>query len=298
MCSRSKALAVFLGLSSLLALGPAVTTIQAAAPVMALDKPALSFGAVTSGATFTRQSAAQVVRLTQTGAGSVTWTATSAQSWLQVTPASGTGSALLTVTVSPGGGVPASGTLSGSVVVSYSGASTTSGVVNVTLQLFPSGSSAPPLGFVDTPAENATGLAGAVPFTGWAIDDVGITALSLCRAAVAGEAAAPDARCGGYPEIYVGDSVFIEGARPDLAAAFPTYPRNTQAGWGLMVLTNQLPAQGNGTYAFFMWAHDVEGAATLIGTRTFTCDNAHANKPFGTIDTPAQGETISGNPVS
>ena len=36
---------------------------------MALDKTALNFGAVTTGATFVSQTAAQVVRLTQTGAG-------------------------------------------------------------------------------------------------------------------------------------------------------------------------------------------------------------------------------------
>jgi len=28
-----------------------------------------------------------------------------------------------------------------------------------------------------------------------------------------------------------------------------------------------------------------------------TCDNAHATKPFGTIDTPGQGETVSGSAV-
>ena len=33
---------------------------------------------------------------------------------------------------------------------------------------------------------------------------------------------------------------------------------------------------------------------TLLGTRTFTCDNTAGNKPFGTIDTPDQGATVSG----
>ena len=44
-----------------------------------------------------------------------------------------------------------------------------------------------------------------------------------------------------------------------------------------------------------MWAQDVEGQVTLLGTRTITCDNAHATLPFGTIDTPGQGETVSGS---
>ena len=42
----------------------------ATAPTMALDKTALRFGAVTSGAAFVSQTAPQIVRLTQSGAGS------------------------------------------------------------------------------------------------------------------------------------------------------------------------------------------------------------------------------------
>ena len=33
----------------------------------------------------------------------------------------------------------------------------------------------------------------------------------------------------------------------------------------------------------------------LLGTNTITCDNAHATKPFGTIDFPSQGGVISGS---
>jgi hypothetical protein len=69
---------------------------------------------------------------------------------------------------------------------------------------------------------------------------------------------------------------------------------NTRAGWGFMVLTNMLPAQGNGTYVFYIWGQDREGNTQLLGTRTITCDNAHATKPFGALDTPAQGGVASG----
>ena len=62
-----------------------------------------------------------------------------------------------------------------------------------------------------------------------------------------------------------------------------------------MVLTNMLPNQGNGTYVFTIYARDREGQVTLLGTRTMTCSNATATLPFGTIDTPAQGETVSGS---
>ena len=76
--------------------GPGIT--------MALDKTSLRFGAVTNGAAFLSQTAPQIVRLTQSGAGTVTWTATSNQPWLQVSPASGSGSANLSISVVSVGG--------------------------------------------------------------------------------------------------------------------------------------------------------------------------------------------------
>ena len=70
---------------------------------------------------------------------------------------------------------------------------------------------------------------------------------------------------------------------------------NYAAGWGYMLLTNFLPNHGNGTYKLYAIATDKEGNQVTLGTKTITCDNAHAVKPFGTIDTPAQGGTASGN---
>ncbi len=75
---------------------------------------------------------------------------------------------------------------------------------------------------------------------------------------------------------------------------FPAYPRNYRGGWGFMVLTNMLPGQGNGTYSLSVYAQDREGYQAALGSRTFTCDNAQATRPFGTIDTPSQGGTASG----
>ncbi len=59
-----------------------------------------------------------------------------------------------------------------------------------------------------------------------------------------------------------------------------------------------LPGQGTGTYRLLAFADDVEGHTTLLGTRTFTAANASADLPFGTIDTPGQGETVSGTIVN
>jgi hypothetical protein len=150
-----------------------------------------------------------------------------------------------------------------------------------------SATQAPPFGSVDTPTQNATGIEGAVPVTGWALDDTGVMRVIVSRDPVAGEPA-------GSP-IYVGDAVFVDGARPDVAALHPSYPNASRAGWGYMLLTNMLPNQGNGTFKLWLHAFDREGRQTLLGTRTFTCANRAATRPFGTLDTPGQGAVASGS---
>jgi hypothetical protein len=61
-----------------------------------------------------------------------------------------------------------------------------------------------------------------------------------------------------------------------------------------MLLTNFLPDLGNGTFTLCAIADDAEGGSTLLGTKTITVSNSTATKPFGAIDTPTPGETISG----
>ena len=77
--------------------------------------------------------------------------------------------------------------------------------------------------------------------------------------------------------------------------AFPGYPKNYQAGWGYMLLTNFLPNSGNGTFILYAKATDLEGHEVTLGTKTIHCDNANAVKPFGAIDTPPQGGTANGS---
>ncbi len=278
-------------LAGLIAMYPAS---PATGPSMALDTTTLYFGGVTAGGGFSWQTAAQPIRLTQTGSGTVTWTATSTRPWLQVTPASGTGPASLTLSVVADSGLPPLGLEDGAIVFTFSGASNAPGPVLVRLSLIPFGQSSSPIGTVDTPLENANGVTGAVPFTGWALDDVQVVGIHVCRQPLAGEGLTPQELCGGTTQIYVGSAVLIEGARPDVQAAFPTYPMAGRAGWGFMVLTNMLPNQGNGTYQFSMYAQDQESHFIHLGTRIMTCTNTQATKPFGTIDTPGQGETVSG----
>jgi hypothetical protein len=94
---------------------------------------------------------------------------------------------------------------------------------------------------------------------------------------------------------YVGDAIFVEGARPDVEEAYPTFPKNYRAGWGYMMLSYFLPNGGNGRYTIYAKATDFEGHVVTLGSKTITIDNNNAVKPFGAIDTPAQGGTASGS---
>jgi hypothetical protein len=55
-----------------------------------------------------------------------------------------------------------------------------------------------------------------------------------------------------------------------------------------------LPNAGNGLFQIYAYADDFEGNRMLLGARTIVAANSTAVRPFGTIDTPAQGATIAG----
>ncbi|MGD2085933.1 MAG: hypothetical protein PVH61_07100 [Candidatus Aminicenantes bacterium] len=139
----------------------------------------------------------------------------------------------------------------------------------------------PPFGSFETPIHGST-VCSSIPVTGWALDDTGIVSVKVYREQ-------------GSELVYIGDAVLVEGARPDVAATYPSYPDNTKAGWGYMMLTNFLPNSGNGTFVIHVIATDQVGKTTTLGTKTIYCDNANAVKPFGAIDTPTQGGSASGS---
>ena len=144
--------------------------------------------------------------------------------------------------------------------------------------------SQPGFGVIDTPADFATGISGALNVTGWALDDVGVAAVRLYRDPVAGEP---------LTLIPLGTATLVEGARPDVQAVFPTSPFASRAGWGYQLLTNMLPG-GDGTFRLHAYVEDLEGHATPIGSRTVTVKNSTASLPFGALDTPGPGETVAG----
>jgi hypothetical protein len=146
-----------------------------------------------------------------------------------------------------------------------------------------------PFGSVDTPLDGAANLSGSIAISGWALSASGVTAVRILRAPIAGEGSQP---------VLLGTAVRVAGARPDVTAAYPTHLGRERAGWGYLLLTNMLPNGGNGSYTLYVYADDADGRSTLIGTRTITVDNAAATRPFGGIDTPGQGEIVSGTYVN
>ncbi|MDQ3418693.1 MAG: IPT/TIG domain-containing protein, partial [Acidobacteriota bacterium] len=264
--------------------GQTFTVVQGTPPSMALDKTTLNFGAATTGASFTNTTRPQVVRLTQGHPGAVTWTATSDRPWLTVSPSAGSGPALLSIGVQFRNSAPIGASASGSVTLTFSGAANNPGPIAVNLRTY-QGPTGAPIGSFDSPADNVTGVTGSIPVTGWALDDLEVSRVRVLRDPIAGE---------GPSQVFIANGLFVDGARPDLITSFPMAPRNTRGGWGYLLLTNFLPNGGNGTFTLHAYADDVEGNTTWLGSKTITVANSSATLPFGAIDTPAQGETISG----
>jgi len=261
---------------------------------LVLDRTQLRFGATTGGASITSGQQVQV-NLIGTTAASTTWTATPSQPWLTVSPTSGTGSGRFTVSLNQAALPAGIGTTNGNITVLATNATAGSPQsVIVSLNTINAATTAAPIGVVDTPANGATNLYGAIGVTGWSLDDIEVLRISLWRDRIGSEPA------GANNLVYIGDAVFLDGARPDVANTFPTYPLNTRGGWGVQVLTNMLPnsngspGTGNGTYKLSVFAHDREGKMTLLGAPTVTVNNAAATRPFGTLDTPGNGQTVSG----
>ncbi|MGD2091925.1 MAG: SBBP repeat-containing protein [Candidatus Aminicenantes bacterium] len=238
-------------------------------PSIQLNRTRLYYGAVSGG----WQTGPQSFTVDISGGCDMQWTASCQENWIQFTPTKGAGSTLVTVSVDSGG--LTAGTYTGTISITSGSASES---VSVILTIYDTASTSVPFGEFSTPPD-ASVARGSIPVTGWVLDDMEVESVKIYRDG----------------SVYVGDAVFVEGARPDVEAAFPGYPFNYRAGWGYMLLTNFFPNNGNGTYTLYAAATDVEGNTVTLGAKTIVCDNENAVKPFGTIDTPAQGGTASGS---
>jgi uncharacterized delta-60 repeat protein len=291
-----------------------------------LHAPSLSAGTITgtpatlrfaatkngAGGDLVAQTGAQSVTVTYTGTTAPQWTATSNQTWAVVSNATGTGAGTFTVSIAnPSNVIGGATSLSATITLAAgnTGASTTIAVqLAVTQQ---TGTTTGPTGQVDTPAQSATGLQGAIAMTGWVVDDVGIQHVRLYRQCLAFDTPGACQTVLGANAVLMGAASIIPGARPDVEALFPTLPANDSAGWGFLILSNLLPnipasnanGGGVGTFQFYAVATDAEGNQRLLGRSyvdsvplptTVTVANDTIAKPFGAIDTPEQGQTVSG----
>jgi hypothetical protein len=258
--------------------GQPITLNQAALLSISVNRTSLNYGY--SGNTITSP---QPVVISFSNHGPVAWSVQSSVPNITVSPSNGTGAGTFLVTAAPGA--------SGVLTITAAGAANSPTIqVNVA-----SVTPAPPFGSFDTPADNTNNIAGAIPISGWALNKIEVSSVGIWREKVGNEPVASNGL------VFIGNATLVADARPDVLAANTTLPWNYRAGWGYLLLTNFLPNTsgsgplGNGTYKLHVIAVDKTNLSTDLGTRTIIVDNAHANKPFGTIDTPSQGGDASGN---
>jgi hypothetical protein len=258
----------------------------------------LQFGGTKAGGggaanTFTQP---QAITLQYGGNSTPTYTAAANQPWIQVISGPSVGQFTVGM-VNPSNVIGTQTSLSG--VVTISGTNPTVAVnVPVVLTVIEAGASQLPFGNFDLPATSTTPVSGSIGVSGWALDDVGIDRVEIWRDRAFEETTPVYNQPGhlGHGKIFVAgkdDVRFIQGARNDIATQFPNNPNAHKAGWGYLMLTQGLFNQGNGTFTLYAFAYDIDGRGTSLGSKTIVVSNATAVKPFGNIDQPANGATLS-----
>jgi len=242
---------------------------------ISLNRQLLNFGAIIGGS----KTGLQTLLIDNSGYGTMDWTITDNADWLTVSPTSGSNSGIITVSINPNN--LSAKTYTGTITIDAPNASNTPRTVTVTLVVKNSSQDQLPFGSFETPTNNAT-VQSSIPVTGWVLDDVQVNSVKIYRRQ-------------DNQYIFIGNAVLVEGARPDVEESYPDYPKNYMAGWGYMMLTNFLPNSGNGVFTLYAKATDSGGHEINLGSKTITCANDNAEKPFGAIDTPDQGGAASGS---
>jgi hypothetical protein len=213
------------------------------------------------------------------GGGTLNWTVSTDESGLELEPTSGQNCGVVRLNFNAAGLSP--GEYTYTIKISSPDAANSPVEIEVNLWVKSQAQASHPFGEFATPTGDSA-VRGSIPVTGWVLSDTGMESVKIYRQE-------------GNNLIYIGDATFVEGARPDIEAAYPDYPMNDKAGWGYMMLTNFLPNNGNGTFKIYAIATDREGKDFRLGIKTIIVDNANAVKPFGALDTPGQGGTVSGS---
>ena len=242
--------------------------------IINLSTEKLNFGGTTAGIV----SDPRIITVSNIGEGVMNWQVSKNVSWLECTPASGKNTGEVKISVNAAGLTP--GEYTAIVTVQAEKALEPSRTIDVTFRIYEDGKDAAPFGTFETP-DNGGQVDGMVSFTGYAVDDIGIDRVKIYF------------KNGDWRE-YICDAFILENSRPDIEAAFKDYPGTNRSGWGFTVSMDLFPVDQNTHYKFYAVAVDKTGHETLFQSRVVITDVSLNTKPFGAIETPASGETISG----
>ncbi len=251
----------------------------APAPSVTLDPADLHFAAEVRPGGATRITPPQVVFLERHAGDPPVWTATVDRAWLRLGALRGTAPTTLVIDV-PIAGIPRAG-VKDEAHVTFSfgaGAAAVARTLRVTLDVLSEGH--PPIGAFDQPADGTTVRGGGVRLSGWALDDIGLAEVEICRDPL--PRTPPGAACGGRLT-HLGSATFHDAVRPDVASAFPSAPRRDRSGWTFVLDTAALPRAARGTFRVYAAAKDVEGRSTLLGSKTVTVEPEDEGSSFGRL---------------
>ena len=242
-------------------------------PAITLTPSAMSFS--TNWAT---NPASRTLSITNTGSGTINWTAASSASWLTVSPTSGTAPSTPSVSVATLG-LPV-GTYRGQITVAASGAANSPSTLNVVLTIPPAGDTTAPTVTITSPTSGGN-VSGTVALTATASDDSTST-LSYAYDPLGELRQRIDAgRTTRY--LYAGAAVpiFETDAAGTVTASYQGGPVGDLSRFA------GVPATGSTvSYLYYDGHGDLAGEADSTGTRTA----AYSYDPFG-----ATQETASAN---
>jgi hypothetical protein len=253
---------VFLGAAALLLFGIFIASLLP--PAIVLEPSRLTFGAEDKGAGTPPQSATISIQNRIFGARRVRlWRAMSKADWLTVRPRSGRGGGSLEL--KPIYRRLAPGTHRTTVMVACPGVTNSPQEIKVIVNVYEKGSSAPPFGWLDYPADGQTVRGDSVEVWGWALDDIAVQDVLIKRSPFSEESP-------GLPDsdglIYVGRAKFLQGVRPDVEKAFGGFPLNSRAAWWLNFPLDELASDHGRDLTIHAVAIDVEGKSRLVKSTT------------------------------
>ena len=128
----------------------------------------------------------------------------------------------------------------------------------------------PPIGSFDVPADG-TEVTGEMRLSGWALHEIGLAGVSICRDHVA--RSAPSDACGG-DLTPIGEAELHYNDRPDVAAAVGPQPYRQRSGWTYVLDPRAFEKGALGTARFYAVARGIDGTRQVIGVRRLTIEPA------------------------